>query len=191
MTVKILHDESQFTGKASVAALGMFDGVHIGHQWLIREAVQIARGMNAQCVVCTFDRHPLSVVCPERAPKPLLSLEDNLKKFEQLGADYALVKPFSAEFAAMLPEDYIELLVKVMHVKAIVIGENYTFGREGKGNAEMVQRMAIKYGYRAKVVEPVVDEQGMISSTRIRAMLQNGELSRARSLLDIREEDAQ
>ena len=185
--MRVLHDETEFTGRASVAALGMFDGVHIGHQRLIREAVALAGEMNAACVVCTFDRHPLSVLCPERAPERLLSLEDNLRKFEKLGADAALVRPFSREFAAMLPEDYIELLVDHLRAKAIVIGENYTFGREGRGNAEMVRRMAAKYGYRAKVVQPVTDAEGMISSTRIRAMLREGRIAQAQALLDLRE----
>ena len=108
--MRVLHEEREFTGRASVVALGMFDGVHIGHQKLIRTAVEMAREMNAECVVCTFDRHPLSLLCPERAPEQLLPLEENLKKFEQLGADAALVKPFTKEFADMLPEDYLELL---------------------------------------------------------------------------------
>lgn len=186
--MRVLHDEREFAGRASVAALGMFDGVHIGHQRLIREAVNLAREMNAECVVCTFDRHPLSLLCPERAPERLLSLQDNLRKFERLGADAALVKPFSREFADMLPEDYIEQLVDCLHVKAIVIGENYTFGREGRGNARMVQQLSTKYGYRAKIVEPVTDAEGMISSTRIRAMLRAGETAQAQALLDLREE---
>lgn len=181
----ILNHESQFTGARSVAALGMFDGVHIGHQRLIREAVRLAREMDAQCVVCTFDRHPMSVICPARAPKPLLPLEENLRKFEALGADAALVRPFSPEVAAMPPEDYIRNLVEKMRVCAIVIGENHTFGQGGKGDARMVRELAAKYGYRARIVEPVRDAEGMISSTRIRAMLENGETKRAEELLKI------
>lgn len=183
--MRIIYSEAEFAGKASVVALGMFDGVHIGHQALIRAAVKLAGDMKAECVVCTFDRHPLSVICPERAPKPLLSLDENLKKFEILGADMALVKPFTKAFAAMLPEDYIRLLTDELQAKAIVIGENYTFGREGRGNAEMVKQLAVKYGYRAKIVKPVTDEDGMVSSTRIRALLKEGNIDRARKLLDI------
>ncbi len=185
--MRVFQDESEFGGRTSVAALGMFDGVHIGHQKLIRQAVSIAHEMNAQCVVCTFDRHPMSVLHPERAPKQLLSLEENLQKFERLGADAVLVKPFSRTFASMLPEDYIEMLADHMRVCAIVIGENYTFGRGGRGNAGMVKRLATKYGYRAKVVEPVRDADGIISSTRIREMLKNGQTDRARALLEIQD----
>ena len=112
--MKILYDEISFLEEASVAALGMFDGVHIGHQELIRNAVTLAKSMNARSVVCTFDRHPLSVLRPERAPKPLLTLQQNLLKFERLGADYALVKAFTPEFAATEPEAYLRSLVEKM-----------------------------------------------------------------------------
>ena len=78
--MKIIYDEIAFLEEASVAALGMFDGVHIGHQELIRNAVTLAKSMNARSVVCTFDRHPLSVIRPDRAPKPLLTLQQNLLK---------------------------------------------------------------------------------------------------------------
>ena len=90
--MKVIYDTTDFTGHRAVVALGMFDGVHIGHQALIRRAVALARELEAQSVVCTFDRHPLSVLFPERAPKVLLPLHENLKKFERLGADWALVQ---------------------------------------------------------------------------------------------------
>lgn len=181
----LLHSAQEFTGHASVVALGMFDGVHIGHQALIRTAVQLAKEMNAVSIVCTFDRHPLAVLRPERAPEPLLTLEENLEKFARLGADAALIQPFTKEFAGMLPEDFIESLADNLRAKAIVIGENYTFGREGRGNAQMVRQLAGKYGYRAKIVVPVTDAEGLISSTRIRSLLRAGDTERAKDLLDI------
>ena len=125
----VLGNAAQFPGTASVAALGMFDGVHVGHQSLIRRAVALAKELNASSVVCTFDRHPLSLICPERAPKPLRTLQDNLKQFERLGADYALVEPFSREFSELSPEDYLRALVKNLRAKALVMGENHTFRR--------------------------------------------------------------
>jgi len=185
--VIVLHSADEFAGQHSVVALGMFDGVHIGHQKLIRTAVKLARQMDAQSVVCTFDRHPLSLLRPERAPEPLLTLEQNIGKFRQLGANAVLVQPFTQEFAAMQPEDYLEMLVKGLRVKAVVIGENYTFGSRGRGNAEMVRMLSGKYGYQVSIVEPVTDAEGLISSTRIRRMIQNGDSDRAKALLDIHE----
>lgn len=181
----VLRAAGEFAGRASVVALGMFDGVHIGHQKLIRTAVELANQMDAKSIVCTFDRHPLSLLYPERAPEPLLPLEENLRKFEQMGADAVLVQPFTKKFADMLPEDYLESLVDELRAKVIVIGENYSFGRQGRGNAEMVRMLAKKYGYRAKIVEPVADAEGLISSTRIRSLIRSGEIQRAQQLLDI------
>jgi len=168
-------------------ALGMFDGVHIGHQKLIREAVNLAKRLDAQCVVCTFDRHPLSVIRPEATPVPLLTLEENLAKFEALGADAALIKGFTREFAQAEPEDFLASIVSDMRICAIVAGENYTFGRRGRGNADMLLDMQDKLGYRAVIVPPVMDGDVVASSTYIRSLLKNGETAHAERLMAIRE----
>jgi riboflavin kinase/FMN adenylyltransferase len=141
--------------------------------------------MNARSVVCTFDRHPLSVLRPDRAPKPLLTLQQNLLKFERLGADYALVKPFTREFADTEPEDYLRQLVERMRVKAIVVGENYTFGAKGRGDADLIRKMAPELGYRALVVAPVMDGSVMASSTYVRALQAVGETAHVHRLMDI------
>lgn len=187
----VLNDPAQFPGRASVAALGMFDGVHVGHQSLIRRAVALAREMDASSVVCTFDRHPLSLICPERAPKPLRTLEENLAQFERLGAKYALVEPFSREFSELSPEEYLRALVRNLRAKALVVGENHTFGRAGRGDAALIRRMADELGYRAVVVPSVMDGERMVSSTYIRELLRLGETEHARRLLEIAPEEEQ
>ena len=183
--MKIIHGPGEFTGAASVVALGMFDGVHIGHQALIRRAVALAGALGAQSVVCTFDRHPLSVLFPERAPVPLLSLEENLAKFEILGADCALVQAFTPEYGATPPKDFLRNLVGDYRVRAIVAGENYTFGAGGRGDAALIRHMAPELGYRAEIVPPVMDGGVMCSSTRIRQLLEAGEVAHAARLLEI------
>jgi len=183
--MKVIRSPHELNEGKCVVALGMFDGVHIGHQSLIREAVRLAGEMNVPCVVCTFDRHPLSVLRPEMAPEALLSLDENLAKFALLGADYACVIAFTPEFAAMSPEDYLKSLVSDMGVCAIVAGENYTFGSRGRGNAEMLRAMQDELGYRAVIVPPVMDGDVMASSTRIRALLRMGETEHAKRLMDI------
>ena len=185
--MRVLCSEKEFSGTASVVALGMFDGVHIGHQALIRTAVKLAKDIGAQSIVCTFDRHPMAVLCPQRAPEQLLSLEENLRKFERLGADAALVKTFTKEFAAELPEDFLAMLVDELHAKVIVVGENYTFGREGRGNAAIIRQYEKKYGYRAVIVPPVMDGERWASSTYIRELIRNGETEHAERLLKIEE----
>ena len=121
------------------------------------------------------------------SPVPLLSLEGNLDKFARLGADAALVKPFTPEFAAMPPEDYLRALVRDMRVKAIVAGENYTFGAGGRGDAGLIRRMAAALGCRAEIVPPVMDGDVVCSSTLIRSLIEAGETEHARRLLEIAE----
>ncbi len=181
----ILHSESEFRGEKSVVALGMFDGVHIGHQKLIRRAVEMAKALDALAVVCTFDRHPLSVIAPERTPEPVLSPAENLRKIEILGADVAIVRPFTREFAAMAPEAYIAMIVRQLRIAAIVVGENYTFGDRGRGNAALIQSLAEKYKYRAEIIPPVMVGARMASSTYIRALRRAGNAAAAEDLLRI------
>lgn len=181
----VLHSEAEFRGARAVVALGMFDGVHIGHQKLIREAVALSKELNAEAVVCTFDRHPLSVVAPERAPEPVLPLEENLKKFEALGADIAIVRPFTREFAAMEPESYIQMLKEQLRVAAIVAGENYTFGDRGRGNAALIRALSEKYGYWAEIVPPVMIGNRVASSTLVRELRREGKMEAANQLLRI------
>ncbi|MBR1820434.1 MAG: hypothetical protein IJ769_02295 [Clostridia bacterium] len=183
--MRIIRAESEFTGAASVVALGMFDGVHIGHQALIRRAVALARELNAESVVCTFDRHPLSVLCPERAPKALLTLKENLEKFERLGAEWALVQSFTPEYGATEPADFLRALVAGLRVRAIVTGENYTFGAGGRGDAALIRQMAPELGCRAEIVLPVMDGDVMCSSTYIRQLLAAGEREHAERLLRV------
>ena len=183
--MKIIYDTTEFTGRRAVVALGMFDGVHIGHQALIRRAVALAAELEAQSVVCTYDRHPLSVLCPQRAPEALLPLHENLKKFERLGAEWALVQAFTPEYGATEPVAFLKALVSQLRVAAIVAGENYSFGAKGRGDAALIRDMAGKLGYRAEIVPPVMDGDVMCSSTRIRQLLSIGETEHAQRLLRI------
>jgi riboflavin kinase/FMN adenylyltransferase len=183
--MKIIHDTTEFTGHRAVVALGMFDGVHIGHQALIRRTVALATELEAQSVVCTFDRHPLSVLCPDGAPEALLPLHENLKKFERLGAEWALVQAFTPEYGATDPVAFLRGLVRDMRAVAIVAGVNYTFGAKGRGDAALIRSMADVLGYRAEIVPPVMDGDVMCSSTRIRSLLARGETEHAQRLLKI------
>lgn len=183
--LQILRSEREYTGKASVLALGTFDGVHIGHAALIRCAHDIAADMGADCVVCTFDRHPLSVLHPERAPAQLTTLEEKCAKFAALGADYALVRAFTLELAAQSAEAYLAELVRNMRAAAVVVGENHRFGFHGQGDARLIGEMGAKMDFAAVIVPPVYDEGELVSSTLIRRLLAGGQRERAERLLSI------
>lgn len=183
--MRIWTRESDFDFASSVVALGTFDGVHIGHQALICRTMEMAGEMNASSVVCTFDRHPLSLLKPEIAPAPLMRLEEKLEKFEKMGVDGVLLKAFTPEFAAIEAERYIEELSRSLRVCGIVAGFNYTFGAGGRGNADLIRAEAVRLGYRAEIVKAVQDGEDTVSSTLIRRLLAEGNLQRAQRLLGL------
>jgi len=181
--MKIWHSEAEFNFRASAVALGMFDGVHIGHQALIRRARALADELDAACVVCTFDRHPLSVIRPERAPVQLRTMAEKLEKMAKMGVDGVLLHAFTPEFAAIEAKDYLERLTEGLRVKAVVAGFNYSFGAGGRGNAEMIRREAARLGYVAGIVDAVRDGSDAVSSTLIRELMAGGDQVRAARLL--------
>ncbi len=183
--MQILHSEREFIGPASVLALGTFDGVHIGHAALIRRAMAIAAERSAKSVVCTFDRHPLSLLDPANAPFQLTPLEEKLRRFERLGVDCALVKPFTCELAALPAREYLAALAREMRAVAVVVGEDHRFGRRGEGDAALIRAMAGELGFEAQIVPPVYDGRDVVSSSLIRQLLAAGESGHAKRLLDI------
>ena len=183
--MQIFKSEAEYNLGPAVAVLGTFDGVHIGHQALIRRAIDLAREENAACIVCTFDRHPLSLLCPEKAPRPLMSLSEKMEKFAALCVDGVLLHTFTREFAAIEPEDYLKNLSRSLQLKGVVAGFNYSFGAKGRGDAALIRQMSNELSYRAEIVSAVQDENDIVSSTLIRNLLQQGQARRAHQLLSL------
>lgn len=180
--MKIFRGTQDYDLGDSVVALGTFDGVHAGHRALIRRAIEIARAEGWACAVCTFDRHPLEVLCPERVPRQLMTLDEKLRTFETLGADAAVVQPFTKEAAQTEAETYLRQLSQALQVKCVVAGFNYTFGAGGRGDADMIRREAPLLGFRAEIVEAVRDGSDVVSSTLIRSLIESGDAARVERL---------
>lgn len=167
-----------------VIALGTFDGVHRGHQELIRQGKRIAEETGAVLRVCTFDCHPMEVLCPERAPKRLTDPGEQLRRLKAAGAEEVQVIPFTRETAETEPETFLNMLRKDCEIAALVAGWNYTFGRRGRGTVETLEADGQAHGYRVMIVPPVTMEEGtVISSTAIRERLAAGEIVQANEML--------
>ena len=167
-----------------VMALGTFDGVHRGHQELIRQGKMLAREKGAILRVCTFDAHPLEVLCPDRAPKRLTDPQEQAEQMMASGAEEIQVIPFTRETAATEPEDFLESIRAECPLAGLVCGWNYSFGRRGRGNPEMLEADGRAHDYRTIVVSPVTTEGGIvISSTEIRERLTEGDLEGANEML--------
>lgn len=169
--------------KDLVVGLGNFDGVHVGHQRLIAGLVAEAEKIGGTPAVFTFHPHPLEVLTGKAPPK-LLSHEAKLETIRQLGVKVLLLVPFTLEFAAHSPEDFIEkILVRDLDVRAVFVGYNYTFGRGGKGTPEILVQSGKRCGFKVYVIPPVTVDSVPVSSTLIRGLLADGEVAEAKKFL--------
>ena len=166
-----------------VVALGMFDGVHIGHASIIRRTVEIAAQIDGTAMVLTFSNHPLSVIAPEN--QPLAVGNRNLRReiFDSLGVQVLIEIPFTKELSRRTPEEFLSMLSEKISPAYVVTGPNYTFGRFGRGNGRMLIREGENYGFKAEVCPAVTIGRKTVSSTKIRALIAAGDLSAANELL--------
>ncbi|MBO4401375.1 MAG: bifunctional riboflavin kinase/FAD synthetase [Selenomonadaceae bacterium] len=166
-----------------VVALGMFDGVHLGHASVIHRAVEVAQKISGTPMVFTFSNHPLSVLSPETAPLMIGSRSLRREIFESLGVEVLIEIPFTKELSRRSPEEFLELLREKISPAYVVTGPNYTFGRFGKGNGRLLLREGENYGFHAEICPAVTVDKKTVSSTRIRALIAEGNLREANELL--------
>jgi riboflavin kinase/FMN adenylyltransferase len=168
----------------SVVAQGTFDGVHVGHQAVIRTAVERARALGARAVALTFDPLPATVLRPAEAPPEILPLEERLEQILALGADAVVVIPFTPEFSRVEADPFVgEVLGGVLKAREVVVGFNHTFGRGARGTPDVLVRAAAPLGLRVHVVPPHRIDGALVSSSAVRQALRAGEVARAAGLL--------
>lgn len=166
------------------AAVGMFDGVHLGHQHIIAEAVSAARASGGLALIITFDRHPASVVAPERAPLLLQPLSARLATLDPLGADALWLIHFDEAFSRKTGEDFIRDLTRdAAPLRCICVGENFHFGYQRGGNAARLQEWGQALGFEVVAAAPVRYDDLPISSTRVREAVRRGDFATAGRLL--------
>jgi riboflavin kinase/FMN adenylyltransferase len=167
-----------------VLTLGNFDGMHLGHQAIVRRALDEARGVAGQVVVLTFHPHPIAVVAPDKAPPLLQSLHDRLARLRELGVDVTVVQRFTPRFAALEPEAFVrEFLGAHLELLQVVVGYNVTFGRGRSGTVETLQALGARHGFAVDAIGPVAVGEGQVSSTALRRLIAAGDVRRARALL--------
>ena len=166
----------------SVVLIGVFDGVHKGHQLLLNRAKEIADGRNI--VALTFDPHPMTVFAPERAPSLLTTLADRVELLKIHNTDQVAVLKFNEKFAAMLPEDFVkDVLVGQLSASTVIVGKNFTYGHKAAGNVASLIEDGRKFNFTVDVQDLKVGEGDVISSSRIRSLVTAGKVEEARTLL--------
>jgi len=164
---------------SKVVAIGIFDGVHAGHQQIIANAKH-----HGEVTIITFDPHPVSVVAPDRTPSQLVPLKDRIKLLKEAGASNVEVINFTKEFSQLTADQFIEdVLVGKFSAKHVVIGENFNFGFKAQGTPMYLAQAGPKFGFDVTVVKLEENRGSTISSTRIRSLIIDGQLERANELL--------
>ena len=171
-------------GHSSVLAIGNFDGIHLGHQAILRATVDRAHSLNAVSTALTFDPSPRKVLRPESAPLRLSTNAQRMEWFNVVGLEAAVVLPFTLELARLSPEEFVQqILLRDLHVKAVLVGENFRFGHKQAGDVRVLSELGTKHGFEVVVVPPVVYRGEVVSSTIIRREIGAGDVSHAARLL--------
>ncbi len=169
---------------SAVVAIGVFDGVHLGHQMLVRDAIAVAREREALAVVLTFDRDPDRVVMPESAAPQLLSLADKVRLLSALEPDVVLVVPFDAGLASLTPEAFIRhVLLAATAPLAVIVGCDFRFGTRASGTIETLESAGLDHGFDVRGHALLEVDGQPVTSTRIRSALARGEVKEAAALL--------
>lgn len=170
--------------EGTVVTIGAYDGVHLGHRALIDRVRSMAATLGCESAVVTFDRHPAMVVRPDSAPRLLTDLEQKLELLAETGVDYVLVVHFDEERSHESAEEFVhEVLVGCLAARAVVVGHDFHFGHGRRGNVPMLQAMGAELGFDVLGISLVAEDGEPISSTRIRALLAEGDVAGASALL--------
>jgi riboflavin kinase/FMN adenylyltransferase len=167
-----------------VVAIGNFDGVHVGHQQLLDLALHRARARGGEAAVLTFDPHPAKVLAPALAPPLICTASRKQELIAERGLDVYLIEPFTRELASLSAPEFVERILRDhLHVREIVVGYDFTYGRRRQGNVETLREQGAASGITIHVVAPVTVDGLVASSTKIREFVLEGNVEGARLLL--------
>ena len=170
--------------KNPVLTLGNFDGVHLGHQRIFRQVRQKAQEIGGESIAYTFNPHPVQLLKPELGPFLLLPVEERLRLMGDLGIEVIICAEFTREFASLGAEEFVrDILHRQIGVRHVYVGQNTTFGRGREGSVAMLKELGRRYGFTVEAVEPVEIGGTLISSSRIRKLVRQGDVREAAELL--------
>ena len=177
-------NELQRDGRGVCLAIGVFDGVHLGHQHIIRQTLEDARRQGALAVVLTFDRHPNAVVAPERMPSLIQTLPQKLRAVAALGVDAALVIPFDLAFSRQTGREFVlHLARELAPLRSICVGADFVFGHRRSGQVALLETLGTELQFTVHGLAAVMLHGQVVSSTRIREFIQAGQLTAAGEML--------
>lgn len=183
--MKIHRNLNSFQAQNPVLTIGTFDGVHLGHRKIIGRLHDLAKTINGESVIFTFDPHPRKVVAPgETTLRLLTTLEEKIVLFEQSGIDHLIIYPFTPEFSKLTYEEFVEqVLVGQIHTKFLVVGYDHKFGKNRQGDFEFLKKCADRHEFQIEKLDVLLMNESNISSTKIREAIQQGDFETANAFL--------
>ena len=184
--MRVIHDAEEFhsSGRKTCLAIGMFDGVHLGHQQVLRQTVLDARQHSAHAVAVTFDRHPNSVVAPERTPMLIYSLPQKLREIDKLCIHAIRLLEFTPELSRVPAAEFVRALLRQFEqLQSICVGRDFTFGFKRSGNLELLKQLGNELDFQVHGVPALSLDGKIVSSTRIRQAIAAGDLEAASQML--------
>ena len=184
--MQILRSISELTDLPGplFTAIGVFDGVHLGHQAVISTSARHAKEAGGTPVVITFDPHPAKILRPEKAPRLLTATQHKIALIRDLGVAHLLVIKFDREFAGTPPEEFVRQLVEhAKPLREICVGHEWSFGKNRAGNLALLQKLGVEFDFNVVGIKPVAVNGTVVSSTAIRRAVEMGELARAAEML--------
>jgi len=171
-------------GHSSVLAIGSFDGIHLGHQAILRSVAVRARALGAVATALTFDPSPRKVLRPETASPQISTIAQRMAGFRGLGLEAAVVLPFTLELSRLAPDEFVrQMLLRNLRIKALFVGENFRFGHKQAGDVHLLRKLGAENGFEVVVLPPVICRGEVVSSTLIRKEIADGDVARAARLL--------
>ncbi len=184
--MKIIHSLAEFSDSTTpvILAAGCFDGLHIGHTAVIQVAIDRARAIGGEAWVFTFDPHPAKVLSPDRAPALIFTTQQQSRQLQEIGVGGCILQPFTLDFMKQEPLDFFnDLRRHIPGLAGISVGEDWSFGRNRSGTAELLTQLCGKHNLFFSAHPPVCWKNERVSSTRIREAVKLGHLSSATSML--------
>ena len=167
----------------TVVTVGMFDGVHRGHRYLIGRVKEVAAEMGCASAVITFTNHPRSVMRPDTRIPLLNSPEDRLRLLSETGVDLVVPLTFTLEFSYLRAREFVEFLLRSLNMRGLVIGPDFAFGFQREGTPEVLAALGEEHGFTVEVVEPVTFDDLVVSSTEVRRCVEAGDIAHAAAML--------
>ena len=168
----------------SIVTMGNFDGLHLAHHCLVRNAVEDAHQLGIPSVVLTFEPHPLKVLAPERAPKLILAHKDKMQLLQSFGIDIVVIQTFDTSFASLQPETFVRnFLIDRLHIEKIWVGRDFRFGQGRKGTISDLVGWGTELEFKVGAVDPILVGGVRVSSSRIRQLVEEGRVDEAERML--------